>query len=92
MGGDESSPAPRPGSIDQAWHDVPRGVLLRLLHRIAEFLQKLDVAADVLVGHRVDDATVAEQLLQFGSGMRPAGAEEDVDEVENPQQLLVPAE
>ena len=55
------------------------GPLLGLLHGIAELLQKLDVAADVLVGHLVNHAAVTEAVLELRGRERMAGAEQDVD-------------
>ena len=68
------------------------GPLPRPLHGVAEFFQKLEIAADVFVGHLLDHTPTAEQTLQFRRGKRVPGTEEDVDQVENPQQLLVATE
>jgi hypothetical protein len=59
------------------------GAFLGLRDGVAELLQKLDVAADVLVGHFVDHAAVAEPALELSDRERIAGAEQDVDQVKD---------
>ncbi len=83
-----------PARLDRPAGRRPAAVR-RLLHAfegVAELLEKLEVAADVLVGHLVDHAPAAELRLQLGDRKRMPRAEEDVDEMKDPQKLFVPAE